>query len=190
MTDRSRFLDDLWYGRKGTKREFALFLAAINEIGVDVGITFTGEVGESIDFLDVTVTLTKDGCFNTKLYVKPTDATRYLHRRSDHALHTFSSIPYSQFRRSVVLCSNTQDRNDSIQYIAKKLKDSGYKEEEIQNAMKKALELDREKILNLCTSKRPDVKDENQLIFTINHDHHIRKQIKEILRENQSGINE
>ena len=56
--------------------------------------------------------------------------------------------------------------------------------------MKKALELDREEILNLCTSKRPDVKDENQLIFTINHDHHIRKQIKEILRENQSGINE
>ena len=73
MTDRSRFLDDLWYGWKGTKREFALFLSAINEIGDGVGITFTGEVGQSIDFLDVTVTLTKDGCFNTKLYVKPID---------------------------------------------------------------------------------------------------------------------
>ena len=160
-----------------------------NEIGDNVGITFTGEVAESIDFLDVTVTLTKDGCFNTKLYVKPTDASRYLHRRSDHGLHTFSSIPYSQFRRSAVLCSNGQDRDKSIQYITKKLMDSGYKDEEVQKAKMKALEVDREKILSQCTSKRPDVKDENQLIFTINHDHHIRKQIKEILRENQHDIN-
>ena len=78
----------------------------------------------------------------------------------------------------------------SIQYITKKLKDSGYKDKEIENAKEKALKLDREEILSQCTSKRPDVKEENQVIFTINHDHHIRKQIKEILKENQSGINE
>ena len=167
-----------------------MFLTVLNEVGSGVGITFTGEVGVSVDFLDVTVTLTRDGSFNTKLYTKPTDASRYLNRRSDHGLHTFSSIPYSQFRRSIVLCSNIEDRDISIKYISKKLQDSGYKEEEIQNAKMKALELDREKILNQSTSQKPDKKEDKQLIFTINHDHHIRKKIKEILQENQEDINE
>ena len=55
--------DDLWFGWMGTKREFALFLTALNEVGGDVGITFTGEVGTSVDFLDVTVQLTKHDLF-------------------------------------------------------------------------------------------------------------------------------
>ena len=145
MSNRSRFLDDLWFGWGGTERQFSLFKAALNEIGRNVGITFKGEVGTSVDFLDVTVELTKHGHFNTKLYTKPTDASRYLHRRSDHGLHTFTSIPFSQFRRAVVLCSNTFERDESIEYISQKLRDSGYKTEEIENAKTKALELDRKK---------------------------------------------
>ena len=69
MSSRSRFLDDLWFGWLGTKREFKLFKTALNNVGKDAGITFKGEVDKSIDFLDVTVTLTKDGLFDTKLYL-------------------------------------------------------------------------------------------------------------------------
>ena len=45
------------------------------------------------------------------LFIKPTDAKRYLHRKSDHSLHTFKSTPYSQFRRVVVICSDPADRD-------------------------------------------------------------------------------
>ena len=189
MSSRLRFLDDLWFGWRGTERQFALFRVALNEIGKAVGITFKGEVGKSVDFLDVTITLTNEGSFNTKLFVKPTDASRYLHRRSDHGLHTFSSIAYSQFRRAIVICSDIVERDNSIRYISQKLQDSGYKESEIENAQKKALDLNREQILSL--NETPKTEDEKeQLIFTINHDHYMSKKIKEVLRVNQNNINE
>ena len=133
--------------------------------------------------------VTKEGSFDTKLYTKPTDASRYLQRRSDHALHTFTSIPFSQFRRAVVLSSDTQQRDKSLDYITQKLKDSGYKNNEIEKARIKALGLDREKILNANMSQKTEEK-ERQLIFTINHDHHMRKMIKEVLNENQDDIND
>ena len=186
---RKRFLDDLWFGWRGSGRQFNLFKTALNEIGTDVGITFKGDVAESVDFLDVTVSITKDGTFDTKLYVKPTDASRYLHRRSDHALHTFTSIPFSQFRRAVVLSSDIQQRDKSLDYITQKLQDSGYKHEEIEKARIKALGLDREKILSSSTPPKAEEK-ERQMIFTINHDHHMRKKIKEVLNENKDDMNE
>ena len=189
MCSRKRFLDDLWFGWRGNGRQFKLFRAALNEVGSNVGITFKGEVAESVDFLDVTVSLTRNGTFNTKLYVKPTDASRYLHRRSDHALHTFTSIPFSQFRRAVVLSSDTRQRDKSLNYIALKLKDSGYKNEEIEAARVRALQLDRDDVLSSSTQSRSEEND-RQLIFTINHDHHMRKKIKEVLNENQNDINE
>ena len=189
MLDRSRFLDDLWFGWGGTERQFAVFKTALNEIGSTVGITFKGEVGASVDFLDVTVELTKDSLFKTKLYTKPTDASRYLHRRSDHGLHTFRSIPFSQFRRAVVLCSDSHERDESIKYISRKLLDSGYNEKEIENAKLKAMQLDRRKILGSPSTPKAE-EDKKQIIFTINHDRYMNKQIKEILSDNQNEINE
>ena len=109
-------------------------------------MTFKGDVDASVDFLDVTVRLTKNRFFTT-MYVKPTDASRYLHRRSDHAAHTFKSIPYSQFRRAIVLCSEDEERIKCIDYMADKLKNSGYKPDEILNAKKKALTLNRTDLL-------------------------------------------
>ena len=188
IPSRLRFLDDLWFGWQGTERQFTRFKAILNEVGKTVGITFKGEVGKSVDFLDMTVEL-KDGHLSTKMYIKPTDSSRYLHRRSDHSLHTFTSIPFSQFRRSVVLCSSTQERNESIDYISKKLKDSGYKDEEISNAKKKALKLDREKILTDDTQTK-EREAKNQLIFTLNRDKYMSTKIKELLEENQNEINE
>ena len=160
MALRKRFLDDIWFAWYGTNLEFAHFKAVLNEVGDQHGITFKGEVGASIDFLDVSVTL-NDSHFTTKMYVKPTDASRYLHRRSDHAAHTFKSIPYTQFRRAVLLCSEQKQKMECIEYIAEKLRNSGYKTAEIEDAKKRALSLKR---CDLMQRKKnfivPDEKDE------------------------------
>ena len=167
----------------------------MNRIGKkEHDISFTGDVGLSIDFLDVTVQLNAtDGTITTKLFVKPTDASRYLHRRSDHGSHTFKSIPYSQFRRAVVICSNANDRSDAIKYMTEKFLNSGYKREEIDAAYEKVLKLNRNDILDAVINKpiTPALDltpNQRQLTFVVNRDKYMSSQIKGILRESQQDI--
>ena len=190
MSLRKRFLDDLWFAWSGTHRQFDLFKAALNKVGLDNGMTFKGNIGTSIDFLDVSVTL-RGTHFSTKMYVKPTDASRYLHRRSDHARHTFKSIPYTQFRRAVLLCSEDAEKNACIEYIENKLKNSGYKINEIEDAKKRALSLDRCELLKPRRNKPLNdvAEDQRQLTFTVNRDDLMSKQIRSILKDNQTDIN-
>ena len=204
---RKRFLDDIWFMWMGTARQFSKFKAALNRTGKTVGITFKGDVAPSVDFLDVTTSL-MDGQFTTKLYVKPTDATRYLHRRSDHGKHTFRSIPYSQFRRAVVLCSKEEDRIKSIQYMSDKFIKSGYSQEEVDAAKRRSSLINREDILAIDNDTNAlellfqdsnneedfpgfdvSVDETKQMTFIVNRDAFMSGQIKHILKENQDDIN-
>ena len=84
-------------------------------------------------------------------------------------MDNFRSTPFSQFRRAVVICSNEDDRIQSIQHMRKKFMDSGYKKDEIDIAQKKALLLCRKEILG--TSSRPTGPqsiDQRQLTFVMN----------------------
>ena len=92
-----RFLDDLWFLWRGSVRVFSMFLNAVNEIGCEYGIILKGGVDDIVNFLDVSTMLVNER-IKTCLYIKPTDAKRYLNRKSDHSLHTFKSTPFSQFR--------------------------------------------------------------------------------------------
>ena len=68
---RRRFLDDLFFGWLGTSREFSMFKTALNRIGDAMyGLTFKGDVGPTVDFLNVSITRKLE----TKLFIKPTDA--------------------------------------------------------------------------------------------------------------------
>ena len=65
---------------RALRREVSNYiLQTLDYIGVEHGITFKGDVNSSVDFLDTTVTLNPNGNLSTKMYVKPTDATHYLH---------------------------------------------------------------------------------------------------------------
>ena len=182
LSSRKRFLDDLFFGWMGTNEDFAMFKLALNKVGKIHGIAFKGDVGPSVDFLDTTVTLSSDGKLTTKMYVKPTDASRYLHRRSDHSPHTFRSIPFSQFRRAVVLCSDPGEKLKCIDYISKKLVNSGFKAEEISNARTKALSLDRNAILTAGRKESTKQKNQKQLTFLINRDSFMSKEIKRLMK--------
>ena len=182
MMSRKRFLDDLFFGWSGTERQFDIFKTELNKVGKPCGITFKGDVGTSVDFLDVTVNIHPNGVLTTKMYVKPTDATRYLHRRSDHSPHTFVSIPFSQFRRAVVLCSEPDEKIRCINYIAEKLKNSGFYNEEIENAKQKALALNRDEIL-FGEKKQTGSATDKQLTFLMNRNGFMCKEIKKVLKQ-------
>ena len=114
LNNRSRFLDDIRSTWLGTTRLFEAFLSILNKVGKIFGITFKGNAGKSVQFLDVTTTLINK-TIETTMFVKPTDSSRYLNRRSDHSQHTFRGIPFSQFRRAVVICSNFGEKINCIE---------------------------------------------------------------------------
>ena len=98
-----RFIDDLFGGWTGSFRQLVNFIKAFNVFGIPYGIFFDKHhFGDTVNFLDTTVS-NATGVIITDLYCKPTDAHRYLHRRSFHPQHTFSGIPFSQMRRELWL---------------------------------------------------------------------------------------
>ena len=189
MDKRKRFFDDIWSLWRGTIRNFDKFLKTFNQVGCEYGITLKGEVSDIVNFLDVT-TMLVNGEIRTCLYTKPTDAKRYLHRKSDHSLHTFKSTPYSQFRRAILLCSEKCDQLHFIGYMFQKFLDSGYSRDELNSAKEKALlQVDRVAILNEANSNLPVSKEkENTLTFVINHDKVGSSQIRNVVKENKEMI--
>ena len=74
--------------------------------------------------------------------------------------------------------------------MAEKLKESGYYNEEIEEARKKALNINRNEILHPVKQRNElKTKMKNELIFVTNRDVFINKQIKNIIFENQESIN-
>ena len=142
-----RFIDDLFGGWTGTNRNFANFINTFNSFGKEFGINFDKEqIGDTVNFLDVLVS-NVTGVIVTDLYCKPTDAHRYLHRKSFHPKHTFSGIPFSQMRRAVVICSTNYLRDLAIDNIIEYFIDCGYEPNVLDKAKQRALQLDRKSLL-------------------------------------------
>ena len=88
-----------------------------------------------------------------------------------------------------MLCSETEEKYECIEYIAKKLRNSGYKNNEIEQAMKKALTLNRKDLLKEKKKLKDDEKEpQKQLTFMISRDDYMSKKIKSIVKENQADI--
>ena len=192
IDQRKRFLDDIWFLWRGSTRSFSIFLKTVNNVGVKFGITLKGDVDVMINFLDVTTILVGNS-IKTTLFVKPTDAQRYLHRKSDHSWHTFRSIPYSQFRRTVVACSDPSDREYFINHMMSKFIESGYNKKELVSAKQRALQIDRSEVLRKSVDDNFDrlERDDNKstLTFVINHDKIGSAHIRKVMKENEEIIN-
>ena len=185
--DRKRFLDDIFIKWFGTEEEFNSFLTVFNNYGKEYGFTLKGECGKSIPFLDVTVSIIEGG-YKTSLYTKPTDAKRYLHRRSYHSHHTFKATPYSQFRRAALICSDELDRVKAIDYMKVKFINSGYKLEELLPSMRRALDLKRSSLL--IRKEELEVRNERCLTFVINQNPTVRSEITAIIKSREDDISQ
>ena len=72
-----------------------------------------------------------------------------MHRSSFAPPHLFKSIPYSQFRRATIICSNDQNRESQYTRIKNKLLNSGYTNNELNESIQKAVSINRDQILNV-----------------------------------------
>ena len=106
-----RFLDDIFGIWSGSHGDFLLFFDDLNIFLSRYGLEFEKkkmQIGKKVDFLDVSVDISS-GSLETDIYIKPTDSPSLLHRSSFAPPHLFKSIPYSQFRRATIICSNDQN---------------------------------------------------------------------------------
>ena len=97
-------------------------------------------------------------------------------------------MPFSQFRRAVVLCSNPDEKIRCMDYITEKLQNSGFKSQEIECARQKAMLLNREKILFDKKQKQSEKSTDKQLTFVINRNGFMCQEIKRILKQCNSDI--
>ena len=134
-----RFIDDifgLWYG---TKRQFESLVAKLNELSAKFGIRFGDwSIGESVNFLDVTLYVDSEGFIQYKLYRKPTDSRLYLKTHSFHPGHVFDSVAYSQFHRVRRRSSSPESTAEDLEQLKLDLIKCGHNEEKLQSLMSKS----------------------------------------------------
>ena len=85
----------------------------------------------TVNFLDVTVKVEKNGTLSTTLFAKPTASYKYLHAKSSHPFHTMKALPKSHFVRICRICTFTSDywkhANTFINFFMKR----GYKKRKL-----------------------------------------------------------
>ena len=118
-------------------------------------IKFTEESSRSsINFLDITVTLTPESTLKTTVYCKPTDTHNYLLYSSEHPRHLLCGIPYSQFLRVLRICSDTNDFRQNALMLSSHYIRRGYPLKLVKAALLKAELQDRES-LDLIAKNAP-----------------------------------
>ena len=141
-----RFIDDLFIIWKGTETELKSFLNEINDVHGTIKFDYQYSKKE-INFLDLTIYKNDNGELCTKVYTKPTDRQSYLYRTSCHPEHLKKSIPYGQALRLRKICSEEKEFEKAAGQLKEKLKQRGYKDNEIQIQIERAKEHNRNTLL-------------------------------------------
>ncbi len=164
---RCRYVDDVFMIWTHGLDELKMFIEYLNS--VHPTITFTTEWSETeINFLDTAVKVSKDRKLYTTMYTKPTDTHTYLHYQSAHSTHQKKSGPYSQLIRIRQICTNFDDFLANTKKILAYYKLRGYPNQTLQEALKKALSLDRTVLLIPKHDQPDEISKDLFLVMTYN----------------------
>ena len=165
-----RFIDDILGLWLGTKREFSLFVAALNGCTGPYGIRFgDSQVGKSVCYLDTQLSCGRMNKIDYRLFKKPTDARLYLKTDSFHPEHVFKSVIISQMIR--VIQRNSQDDTcvEDLDQLKEDLGKSGHARE----AMLKVEPMAHQRATELDLYGRAPKAIENKVVFSVQHFHEI-----------------
>jgi hypothetical protein len=134
-----RFLDDLIYIFEDVSMEdVECFFKDLNTLHPNIKLTWNIS-RESVNFLDVHLSLTKNNQLRTNLHRKNTNSLRYLNFFSEHPHHMKKSIPYSLSLRLKRICSDHSDLHENLVDLRDALSSSGYPTKLVGDAVNKAL---------------------------------------------------
>ena len=118
-----------------------------------------------IALLDAMLYKDENSNIQTTLYCKPTDEQAFLNAKSEHPRSLKSSIPYSQALRLKTICFTSIELDKNCAIIKQKFLDRQYKEEVLDEQIKKADRIERKE---LFTCKEKDEKNRILLLITYN----------------------
>ena len=133
-----RFIDDLggrWVGPTEPFHKWVQWLNGCTK--PKYGIEFTSRIGNEVEFLDILISFDQLGNPITDLFVKPTDARRYLSPESCHPGHTFNSVVYSQGIRLRRIISNNEKLLLRLDELADAFIISGYNKGSVKRILNK-----------------------------------------------------
>ena len=120
---------------------------------------------ESVNFLDVKVTLTEDK-IKTSVYSKPTDSHLYLNKNSCHPNHVIENLPKGQFIRVRRICSEVEDFDSYAKIMKKHFQLRGYDEKKLSKTIDSVRKMKREELLE---DKVKEVKDDSRILVLTWH---------------------
>ncbi|XP_059049894.1 uncharacterized protein LOC131844916 [Achroia grisella] len=120
-----RYVDDIFCILEGTETEVMQYLSYLNSIHTKSKFTVEIEKERSLAYLDIKVTVQKDGTLGHTVYRKPTHTDRYLHATSHHHPRHLDSVVSSLVNRAYDLCDKIQIKEELL-HVEGVLRNNGY----------------------------------------------------------------
>ena len=138
-----RFIDDglgLWKVHADPTINNALWLEFQNDINNFHGLEweFT-PLADSVDFMDMTLSIAKNNKFDITLYEKPLNLYLYIPPSSAHPPGMATGFIFGMVLRIMKLCSNTNDVRQRIQVFYRRLLRRGYSKDQLTPLFNKAI---------------------------------------------------
>ena len=167
-----RYIDDVFVVWEGKQQDLKIFLEFANVFAETKGyrssIKFKYASGQSVDFLDTTVSIQPNGRLTTTLYTKPTASYDYLHHSSYHVSHVKNSLPKSQFLRIRRICSSLADYDAHAKRFVSHFVKRKYNQAYVQQKYEEVRSMNRDEILEY--RKRTNNEDSRiPLVMTYHH---------------------
>ena len=135
-----RFIDDVCGVLMGSTRQFNLFVDLLNKLAEPFGIRFADQqIGKSVNFLDLTLSLDPNNQIQYRIYRKETDARNYLTTDSYHPHQVFDSVAFSQMIR--IIEGNSQDHTcaEDLNELKEDLTKCGHSSDKLEEIEPKAV---------------------------------------------------
>ena len=120
-----RFIDDIFMLWTHGSTVLTIFLQHINSFNHTIKLSHQ-QSHTPINFLDITIPLTKQGTLQSTLYIKPTDKGLLLHHASQHPTACKKGTIYSQALRYQRISTDEHDLRQHLQRLHKILLVRGY----------------------------------------------------------------
>ena len=122
--------------------DMEIFISMLNSLHPSIKYTVERGViendSESLNFLDIKVTLHGHRTIETQLYYKETNNHHYLEYNSFHEKHIKDNIPYNFFKKIIVFTSDSVKEKAEIERMKKWLYNSGYPKNVINRGLHNA----------------------------------------------------
>ena len=150
------------------------------------GIRFADQqIGKSVNFLDLTLSLDPNNQIQYRLFRKETDARNYLRTDSYHPHQVFDSVAFSQMIRIIERNSQDHTSAEDLNVLKEDLTRCGYNSDKLEEIEPKAVlgALENTEGANRATES----KKQDSLVFSIQHSRDNIK-LKKLIRDLEPDI--